>query len=898
MKTPFRLRKVDEQAPVAAVLFLTDDVRVVLPACGGSGPLPPIYAVPGGFLLKTARDHQPIEGAIRLRRLAENLFLPVDAILEPALLDEEAVALVRDRGLVFLPGDQVLGFVPQRPLTAAELLTCHLAPPGRWQPLPAPPMLPDRLREILLDRPQETAEQILQAAAGDAGTAEPRPSVGSMAAQAAAGAAAGAGYGLVWLGQRLGLGALARLGASLIRRGMRRSPRLSENVLGRQEAALRELLRKFREGRLEDALRHALPLNAPAGRGSQPAGNAQLPTHRTRYNLRDLLFGGSGPAALWLGGPDVQAELAREYRKAAEDAAARGDWRRAAFIWGRLLHDHRQAAAALARGGLHHDAAILYLEIVGDTAAAAREFEAAGEIDRALALYRRLGDHIAAGDLLRRAGEEHLALQEYWIAAERHAAAGDHVAAGDLLRDRAGRADLALPHYEAGWARRPYSGAFHCLARLLPLRAAEPPDSLRELLDEADAFFHAPGSDTPAAQFYTSLASLAEEEHLAARRDDLRDRALLGLAYKLRQQSEATPRAGNAASTLFGRRGVWHPAVVHDAAFAARAAGKASAQPSPQVRRMQVRAGNVTAVCSAAESGALFLGYEDGVWAVFDPVSECVVPCPIPPAAKAPVLALASDRDGKTLVVLHAVTAHSQIIASYRIETYSVQRLASAPLFAEWMTPIAEDGGPPIFGLWQGQQLCIFRVPDFVATGTIHPSPPESTLRQALLRYPGPVGRPRLAVSFGDGLFHFSDRSTGLLQPVTLLCSIRSTMANLHVPLAHLWPTDDQIELAGVQDGTVTWMSARLVKDTTSVVCAVSPERGYRAIALLPYGRIAAVHSKGIDWLRRNHVTLVPTPGPRLARDDDAVACTYSPATSEVLVVLRGGTVVRVPIPG
>ena len=40
---------------------------------------------------------------------------------------------------------------------------------------------------------------------------------------------------------------------------------------------------------------------------------------------------------------------------------------------------------------LHHDAAVIYLSKLGDVLAAAREFEAAGEIDRALRLYRGLG---------------------------------------------------------------------------------------------------------------------------------------------------------------------------------------------------------------------------------------------------------------------------------------------------------------------------------------------------------------------------------------------------------------------------------------------------------------------------------------------------------------------------
>src|SRR5262249_23927868 len=153
------------------------------------------------------------------------------------------------------------------------------------------------------------------------------------------------------------------------------------------------------------------------------------------------------------GGFDVQAELVHEYTRAAERASKRGDYRRAAYIYGKLLGDYRSAANALLRGGLHHDAAVVLLERGNDVPGAARAFEAAGEVDRALQLYRQRGDHVEAGDLLRRAGEEDAALAEYQVAAHRLAASGQGLlAAGELMRVKTGRPDLALPYFAAGWA--------------------------------------------------------------------------------------------------------------------------------------------------------------------------------------------------------------------------------------------------------------------------------------------------------------------------------------------------------------------------------------------------------------------------------------------------------------
>src|SRR5208282_1390653 len=100
-----------------------------------------------------------------------------------------------------------------------------------------------------------------------------------------------------------------------------------------------------------------------------------------------------------------------------------------------------------------------YLTQLDDRRQAARAFEAAGEIDRAVQLYRQLGEHAMAGDALQRAGEEEAALVEYRIAAEGFAGAGNYLGAGDLMLTRAGRPDLAVEYFEEGWRRRPETNA-------------------------------------------------------------------------------------------------------------------------------------------------------------------------------------------------------------------------------------------------------------------------------------------------------------------------------------------------------------------------------------------------------------------------------------------------------
>jgi tetratricopeptide (TPR) repeat protein len=847
-------------------------------------------------------------GAIRLRSLATNLFVPADAELIPPLLPDEAAALVRDRGLVFLPGGRVLGFDPARPLTAADLVSCPRRPARGWRPIPDRPNRPERLRQIRLEVRDETPDDILQAGAGGIGTETPRPSAGFPGAQVAGGAALGAGQGLMWLGRVLGLQGLARLGARLARRAVEIVPRLSESLLGRQEAALRELLRKFREGRVDEALRRALPLADRIPRGSRPTLDNRLPVNDLHYQLRDLLGSGRGPKALWMSSAEVHTELAREYRKAAEDATARGDWRRAAFIWGMLLHDFRAAAAVLERGGLHHDAAILYLEKLSDTLAAARAFEAAGEIDRALQLYRHRGDHVAAGDLLRRAGEEGLALEEYRQAAAHLAAAENHLAAGELLLDRGRRLDLALAFFAVGWARRPEGTAVGCLMRLLEASAAEDsPANLLSLIAEADAFFGPPGNDAAARRFYNTLAALAQKEHLAAVQEELRDRALVGLANKLRQQAGEESRPGNVVSTLLGNSGTWTPAQVADADFAFKAALRKPPPPrSARVQRIHVVQGRVTAVCAAAETGQVFLGLAAGGWAAFDPQGGKSFHSGGP--AGPPVLALSTDRYGSAVLVLHESTPEERLLTSYLAGdgtfTRQQEQALARSIAACRLTPIGDLGGQQVFGLRHDGRLTQMYADDLLPTGEVTAPESADAIGAALLLPDAAAGQPAVWLLFaGNRLWLSAVNGTPKEVPGTLGWRpgwLHRVLLSAP-PLAWRVWGPDELEFAGLDQEGVHWAHVNFntpwaPPSWSPMMAAVAGQTGYLAVAFIGPGRLAAVRRMGVDWLRREGKRLVLTSSTGLGLEA-AVACFHSPLTGELLVVCRDGWLVRLPVP-
>lgn len=930
MKVPFILHKTDRPGAVTAVLLLSESPAELLALCAriaAEAPeaarewpaLPPIHTVAGGFLVKLGRPVAAVfPGTIRLRSLAANLFLPADAELVPPLLSDEAAGLVRERGLIFLPGGRVLAFALDRFVTADMLLSLPRRPRREWSALPTHPPRVEQLGEILLDMGEESAVRILELGGEDIGVETPRPAGAGPIVGAAGKAALGVGKGLAWLGQFLRWPGLAKLGAALAGGALRAVPRLSEALLGRQEAALRELLRKFRMGNLEEALRHALPLTNSPGRGDRPAGDARLPTHGLTYRLLDLLSSARGAVSGWFGPADVHAALTREYHKAAETATARGDYRRAAFIYGKLLSDYRRAADVLARGGLHHDAAIIYLEILGDSLAAARAFEAAGETDRALRIYLQRGENVQAGDLLRRLGQEEEALAYYVRAAELFAAADNHLSAADLLFTRAQRPDLALRFLASGWAHRPRGGAVPCLLRLVSWHAEQ--DQRAELLAltaEAETFFAPSGNEHAAGQFFNTLAQLADRDNLADLRDDLRDRARCGLASKLRVHAETDSHRGAAVAELFGRSGVWKAAVVSDADYALQTAIKKKERPPvPEISiappRVHFNIGQVSAVCFARANGRVFLGFTNGRIGWFDPVSESLVAMPALHAG-ATILALSTNDRGDRLIALTGEPQHPQrFLYSFTVSEkgyFSPVRQGIPCNGAGWLTPVAEDGEESIFGYWHGEGLALLwsrdLLPLYDQTIAGHG---EDLARAGLLflkdwLHPylsDPLQAVNGCLFQGDQVWCFgSPVQKGLMLQLGWRPGSRLRGLCSPPPLSWHLRHSGTLEFAAIdEDEKVHWTEMDYSGPDHPHISrgASTSQAGYRTAALVRSGLIAGVHDRGVDWLRRQHHCLVASSA-TLIPLDGAVACAVSPPTRELLVICRDGSLARVPLP-
>lgn len=909
MKVPFHLRRQESTGPTTGLLVSGRDTTQVVEAIVQLGlPLPEVYAIPEGFLI---RWREPIEnhppGLLRLRELAPHLFLPVDAELIPGLLDDEAAALVREQGLIFLPGDTVLAYDRVGPLRLAELAVTAPVRRDAWNELPPGSRLIDRIRVILDERPPPTVEAILQVAENDLGSeAPPRPPEATSTTAALTGnVQSGFGRFFLWMGGWLNWRWLAQQGANLLGRAMQNNPRTAEDILGRQEAALRELLREFREGDRDEALRRALPLGGGSQRGATVSGSTELPTHNLRFSLGDLLRGdqGRGPASVWITPEMVAAQLAEEYRRAARDAAATGDYPRAAFIYGKLLGDFRLAADMLARAGLHQEAAILYLDRVGDERAAAASFAAAGDINRALQLYRRLSAHIEAGDLLRRVGDEEAALEEYRLAAERLLAQGRPQEAGDLYRDHVERADQALPCYQRGWSRRPAPGATHCALALLDLAVhTRDKATLLALAEEIAEFYSREGAESEAVQVFNHLVRLGEQTLPAEQREQLRDLALVGLAKRLRQHATVDRHPGSTVSTLFGQQGVWAASLVADAEVALRGELRRQARTPPRRSRDEVRIvplehRGVTAVAGSVGGEALFLGFEDGHILRFHPATGNAQVIERS-RYNTPVDALACDALGLRLLALAGTTLEAfGPVGSGRLALLTSRHCPANAERICRLSPILSVEGVGLALLWGPETIEVIDTQG-ILTGHTWTWPGGGTTGAV------PLAAARsLVVRFSYRRVQGFELLSGPVEPVTLEPGVELPPPSRRVSplLAKAYSDEDGTQtlafVAHDDNGNLwllhlDWQGDRL----HSRGCWFAQGTGYLAECLLERDQIAAVRRDGVVWIRRDSQHLEAwshSPAPL----EDAVAVWPGWMGREVIVVRARGDLVRIQRP-
>lgn len=896
MKVPFRIVRGATSRPVIALLLPGHEPGALLEVCAHLrlDPPPDIHAVADGFLVRMKQALTVlVAGVVRLSEAGANLLLPHDADLVPALLPDEASALGSKRGLIFLPGGRVLEFDPSTTLSWSHFLQPGARLRTRWHALPDPTPLAEALIEIEREDPP-AADDILDAGGEGIGVEPPRPEDASLPKQVLGKSMVGLGKALQWLG-------LGKLGADTMKAGMSLFPRLSEKVFGAQEAGLRALLRDFLEGNIEQALRRALPLNAQMGRNSSVFQGSQLPTHDTRYSLGNILGGALG--SFWISGSELFGELERQYRKQAQEATRRGDYRRAAFIYGKLLNDYRSAAAVLSQGGLHRDAALLYLKVLHDYAAAARAFEAAGDFDRALQLYRQQGEYVLAGDLLRKIGEEDLAVAEYQQAAEKLlTSTNGYFQAGEMMLRKARRPDLAQKYFETGWQQRPWGAAVACARALTDLHSeGGNMASLLTLVAEAELFFAPPGNEAAAADFFNHVAGAAQKPELAEIREELHDRTLVALAGKLGQNSLDSFRWSSLVTQLFPTTSnrntpLWPTSVVSDAHFALRAAveqGPQKTQREPGAgARINIDAGVqvVRAVARCPITEEIFLGFASGEIVGYDPTTDRVNYLRSEPG-NVEQLVLGGTCDHVIALCRQGAKSHIESIersSCKRAGTRDLNPLAEA---ATWLFPSLRSEHH--FGvIWEDFSLQIWDERSLVAVIDCDTYLRFSEynffpLAAFLITSQPDVGAVQIAF---DGQTMFLSGSEAKLLPCAL--PVQRPAWSVQAPRCTRLDANHYQLVALDQSGAIFWLRLTLNGASLGDHILQSHPGPFLAAILVRDGAVAAVDRNSIVHLRFTNNSVKELARLSVARPD-TVACFACQATEELILISLDGTVER-----
>ena len=231
----------------------------------------------------------------------------------PALLDDEADGLVRDWGLVFLPGGRILRFDREAHVDLDRLVEVRPRPHRAWRPLPVPRPLADRIVEIGREEPEVPPGELYreleeEMQAGLAGSKKPGRGKGGpneppteRPAGAQGDAADVESTGGLPSGLQEATASLRRLigrAARASRRFARRSSGIGLTTPPWSGSSCMSSAKAIRRV----ALRHAFPMAPADPRHRQVEWGNRLPWSRAVYNLMDLI-GGPNADRPW--GPGV-----------------------------------------------------------------------------------------------------------------------------------------------------------------------------------------------------------------------------------------------------------------------------------------------------------------------------------------------------------------------------------------------------------------------------------------------------------------------------------------------------------------------------------------------------------------------------------------------------------------
>lgn len=229
----------------------------------------------------------------------------------------------------------------------------------------------------------------------------------------------------------------------------------------RNEKHLDKLLAMLRDNPTE-ALKYALPLDENGSSRGGVNGIFKISHRWLDFSLFGNSASGSGSAAF---SGDAYMKLQAEYQATARRLIAEKEYRKAAFVYMKLLKNPYEAATCLEQGELYQEAAIVYQKYCNNISKAAECYEKARMIQNAIDLYKEIGDNEKIGDLYALINNRKEALRYYKIVADNYISNHKYLKAsfvyGKKMQDQASAQEILLQ----GWRKN--LDAFNCLNNYL-----------------------------------------------------------------------------------------------------------------------------------------------------------------------------------------------------------------------------------------------------------------------------------------------------------------------------------------------------------------------------------------------------------------------------------------------
>ncbi len=265
--------------------------------------------------------------------------------------------------------------------------------------------------------------------------------------------------------------------------------RLSRVIGKRQAQYVYRMMEMFERGDIQEALRHAIPIDGMASALSSPALN--VPTARASLNVSP--YQTRAGSSIFMG-DDLLGELRRLYRASFERLEAQGRIEEAAFVLAELLHANEEAVAFLERHGKLKLAAEMAEARELAPGLVVRQWFIAGDKQRALLIARRTKAFADAVIRLERTDKKQAEiLRLLWSGAL--AEAGDYAVAVEVIWPIESGRNLARNWIEKAIEVGGVSGA-----RMLARKLSLVPQAFDEVKDQALALLEDESTENATAR--------------------------------------------------------------------------------------------------------------------------------------------------------------------------------------------------------------------------------------------------------------------------------------------------------------------------------------------------------------------------------------------------------------